>query len=129
MKVSCSLALLLVLLSCRPHPDTGDESSPIQLLVREAVPPNAKALNCEPPVKRPFSATITCQVAVDSSGPSYQDWIHKTLSKKYRLSQTLDDHLWLTRFEAGEMQRFDIAVEAGADSMCGVRIVLFVDAD
>ena len=128
MKASSSLALLL-LCSCRPHRGAVDDGSPIQLLIRQAVPPGATALSCEPPIKRTYSTTLTCQVVVASDEQSYRDWIRKALSHRFRLSQADDNHLWLTRYEAGETQRFDITVEPGAGSLCNVRIVLFVDAD
>jgi hypothetical protein len=129
MKASSSLALLSLLCSCRPHHGAGGDGSPIQLLVRQAVPPNATALSCESPIKRTYSTTLTCQATVASDEQSYRDWIRKAFSQRFRFRQTVDNHLWLTRYEAGETQRFDIAVEPGAGSQCSVRIVLFVDAD
>ena len=129
MTASSILAFLLLLSACRHHPCAGDDGSPIQLLIRHAVPPDVRALSCEPPVKRTYSTTITCQMTVASGEQSYWGWIRKAFSPRFHFRQTVDNHLWLTRYEAGEMQRFDIAVEPGSASLSRVRIVLFVDAD
>ena len=129
MKASSSLTLLIFLCSCRPHRGATDDGSPIQLLIRQAVPPGTMALSCEPPVRRTYSTTLACHVVVASDEQSYRDWIRKAFAQRFRLRQTDDNHLCFTRYEAGETQRFDIALEPGAGSRCTVRIVLLVDAD
>jgi hypothetical protein len=99
------------------------------MLVRQAVPPDAEGLICEPPVKQTYSATMTCQFTVASGEQSFRDWIRKRFSQGFHFRQAPDNHLWWTRYEAGEAQRFDIVVEAGTASPCRVRIVLVVDAE